>query len=89
MFKNLNNTNGGHSKAITALAVLPNQNYLASGSEDSLIKIWDLNNFSKLKYTFGNVDGHNWTISSLISIANGGFLASSSWDSSVKVWNIN
>ena len=76
------------SKApISHLAFL-NNNYLASGYDDSKIKIWDLNS-KRLIYIFDKTNGgHSKSISALVPLSNG-LLASGSYDKTIKIWNTN
>ena len=60
----------------TTYAVLPN-GYLASGSDDREIKIWNTND--------GSLTGTLVNTYTDYSLQNG--LASSSWDNTIKVWN--
>ena len=61
--------------------------FLASGSVDGTVKIWDVTN-GKLKYTFDRSNGgHTNYVSSLASLENG-YLASGSFDGKVKIWDL-
>ncbi len=72
---------------ISHLAFL-NNNYLASGYDDSKIKIWDLNS-KKLVYIFDKENGgHSKSISALVPLSNF-LLASGSDDNTIKIWNTN
>ena len=63
-------SNGGHSNLISSLAKLPN-GYLASGSIDSTIKIWDIEN-GKLKFTLNESNGgHHDNVETLVVLENG------------------
>ena len=86
----LNESNGGHTNAITALAPMSGSNVLfASGSADNTVKVWEVsgggqNGNVSLLHTF--VGHSNW-ISTLLDLGNG-LLASGSWDNTVKVWKM-
>lgn len=80
-FISLRTTLIGHSGGIYSLAQISN-NYLASGSGDRTIIIWDLKNYS-MKQT---LLGHSNRISSIILLQNG-YLASGSFDQIVKIWD--
>jgi WD40 repeat protein len=61
--------------------------YLASGSVDASMKIWDVTN-GKLIYTFEESNGgHSSAVWSLAPLENG-YLASGSGDGTVKIWDI-
>lgn len=71
----------GHSGSIQKIILLEN-GYLASGSYDKTIKIWDL-------YTgdlFRTIIGHTSTVQSLSILSNGN-LVSISADQYIKIWN--
>ena len=74
----------GHSCTVWCLVNFSDDEFLASGSSDNTIKIWDLIN---LKYLY-SLEGHENTISSIIVLKNG-LLGSSSWDNTSKIWNLN
>ena len=66
---------------VNALAVLPN-GYLASGSWDNTIKIWDTETGSEIR----NLTGHtNWVRA--LAVMPNGYLASGSADTTIKIWN--
>jgi WD40 repeat protein len=46
----------------------PHSNYIAAGSSDSLIKVWDLK--SNQKNTYGTIKSHVGSVSSLAWIRN-------------------
>ena len=77
----LRKTLSGHSAGINSLVEI-NNDYLASGSDDKTIIIWDLKNYSKKQ----TLIGHTARISSLVLLQNG-FLASGSYDFIVKIWD--
>jgi WD40 repeat protein len=65
-FKQL--VNGGHKDIITSLVALSKKGYIASGSYDKTIKIWDINKGS-LKYTFdASNGGHSGPVWSMVSL---------------------
>jgi WD40 repeat protein len=72
-----------HKGYITSLVLLKNGD-LASGSEDSTIKIWELNT-GKVKQT---LSGHESGVYCL-AVLKDNFLASGSADNTIRIWNIN
>ena len=81
------NGGGGHTEGVESLVELASNGFLASGSFDNTIKIWDLAQ-RNLKFTFDSSNGgHNDKILSLFALENGN-LASCSSDQTVKVWQI-
>ena len=75
----------GHDKAISSLAISPNNKILLSGSEDFTIGIWDLNVGREL---FTIAEHHNTIINVLFTIDGNQFLSSST-DGTVKLWDLN
>lgn len=70
---------------IRSLCFSPDTKFLATGAEDHLIRIWDLNNNKILKI----LSGHKQDIYSLAYFPNGNKLVSGSGDRTVKIWDIN
>ena len=84
----LNERNGGHINAITALASISGSNVLfASGSADNTVKVWRVSGEGGNVSLLQTFVGHSNWISTLLDLGNG-LLASGSWDSTVKVWQI-
>jgi WD40 repeat protein len=83
----LNETNDGHTNAITALTPMSGSNVLfASGSADNAVKVWRVSQNGNVSLLQTFVGHSNW-ISTILDLGNG-LLASGSWDSTVKVWQI-
>ncbi len=73
----------GHNNRINTLTLLPN-GFLASGSFDDKIMIWNVNETSPLYTLLGHTD----TIRSLVVI-NNEYLASCSDDDTIKLWSLS
>jgi serine/threonine protein kinase len=69
---------------ITSLAYSPDGWYLASGSLDQSVVIWDVSNSNRAVYTVYH--GHTASVTSLTWLADGVYLASGSTDQTVRVW---
>lgn len=70
---------------ISAIAVTPNSQYLASASNDCTIKVWDLN-AGTLKHT---LSGHIDPVNTIAVTSDGKYVISGSDDCTVKIWDIN
>jgi WD40 repeat protein len=75
----------GVSTAINSLAFSPQGNILASGGDDKIIKLWDLNTQKVL----ASLSGHAQAVKSLACSPDGQILATASDDHTIKLWNLN
>ena len=73
-----------HSRDVSAVAYSVDGKYIASGSYDTTVKLWDVN--GKKLHTF---TGHRDVVTSVAFSKDNKFLASSSIDRTVKIWNID
>lgn len=73
----------GHSQTAFTLAFSPDGERLASGGEDTTVKVWDVPR-ARLLHSLG---GHTWSIYDLAFSPDGNSLASASKDSTVRIWN--
>jgi WD40 repeat protein len=77
----------GHTSNVTALAVTRDGKFLATGSSDKTIRLWDVSSGSaRLARVF---QGHSEEVSSLSFSPDGQTLASGSNDQSVKLWRVS
>ncbi len=77
------NTLTGHSNGVWALSLLPN-GFIASGSSDLTIKIWDITQ----TYPLYTLTGHSDVIRAL-TVINNEYLASCSGDQTIKLWSLS
>lgn len=75
----------GHSEGINSVSFSPDGRYLASGSSDNTIKLWDVSNGQELQ-TF---EGHSQPVNSISYSPDGRYLASGSRDGTVKLWDVS
>lgn len=76
----------GHNAAITTLhyVFFKNAAYLASGSEDKTIKIWDTRTWKEHK----TLTGHTWTINSVEMSRDLKYVVSAGKDGMSRVWDL-
>ncbi len=70
--------------AITALAINPEGNLLASGGDDGLVKLWDPHTGERLE----TLVGHEGSIETLAISPDGTFLVSAGADRTVRLWDL-
>ena len=75
----------GHSAAVRSIAVCPDNQIIASGSEDSSVKLWDLNTGAEIRTLSGHAR-QTW-VSTVAFSPDGQTLASGSGDQTIKLWN--
>ena len=74
----------GHLSSIHSLSFSPDGKYLASGSADQTIKIWNLKQ-AQVKHTFS---GHRSIVDAVSFSPDGNMLISGSWDYTIRIWNL-
>jgi serine/threonine protein kinase len=74
----------GHSGQVYSLAYSPDGRYLASGSKDRTIKIWEVATGKELR----TLTGHSGVVLSVAYSPDGRYLASGSQDKTIKIWEV-
>jgi serine/threonine protein kinase len=70
---------------VYAIAISPNADVFASGSNDNTIKLWELRTGEKLRQFGRWFSGHNDSVWNLAFSPDGEILASASWDKTGKI----
>jgi hypothetical protein len=78
------NTLPGHQAAVRSLSYSPDGKTIASGSDDTTIKVWDVAT-GRLLHT---LEGHQAAVRSLSYSPDGKTIASGSDDATIKVWDV-
>jgi WD domain, G-beta repeat/APAF-1 helical domain len=74
----------GHSNTVQAVAVAPDGSWLASGSGDGTVRIWDVATGSER----ATLKGHTRSVEAVAVAPNGSWLASGGWDGTVRIWDV-
>ncbi|MCT7981984.1 serine/threonine protein kinase [Laspinema sp. A4] len=77
-------TIAGTSLGVSSIAISPDSQLLASGSEEGNIQLWNLESGEAI----GTLNGHLGTVFSVVFSPDGKTLASASQDGSIKLWAI-
>ena len=74
----------GHESAVTSVAFSPDASFIASGSKDSSIRIWEVASGKQVCV----LQGHNGSVNAVSFNPSGGLLASVSLDESIRIWKM-
>jgi WD40 repeat protein len=74
----------GHQDWVSSVSFSPDGKFLASGSLDETIKVWEVGSWREV----ATLRGHEKWVSSVSFSPDGKFLASGSKDNTVKVWEV-
>src|SRR5579884_1475541 len=72
-----------HGAVVNGVAFSPDGKILASGGDDSTIRLWDRATGRELRA----LRGHQGAVTALAFVPNGKMLASASWDETVRLWD--
>ncbi|MEV6781166.1 NB-ARC domain-containing protein [Streptomyces sp. NPDC051098] len=79
----LQRTLTSHNDTVTSVAIAPDGSWLASGSDDSTVRIWD----RATGTCTATLTGHTGMVNSVAIAPDGHWLATSSDDSTVRIWD--
>jgi len=74
----------GHELAVVSVSVSPDSAFVATGSKDKSIKLWELSTGREVKSFLG----HEKTVTSLDFTSDGKYLLSGSNDKTIRLWDI-
>jgi WD40 repeat protein len=75
----------GHELAVVAVTVSPDSNFIATGSKDKSIKLWEVSTGREIRSFLG----HEMTVTSLEFSSDGKYIISGSYDKSVRIWEVS
>ncbi|MDJ0510521.1 MAG: NB-ARC domain-containing protein [Crocosphaera sp.] len=75
----------GHFKWLRSIAFSPNNKIIASGGEDTTVRLWDIETQKCLEVLEGHLD----RVRKVIFSPNGNILASCGDDRTIKLWDVN
>ena len=75
----------GHSDAVRSVSFSPDRKYIASGSADDTVKLWEVDSGKEIR-TF---TGHTDDVRSVSFSPDGKYIASGSYDKTVKLWEVD
>lgn len=74
----------GHSADVNAVAFSPDGQDIATGSDDTTIKVWNLSTGEEL----GTLRGHSASVYAIAFSPDGQTLVSGSADKTIKIWRV-
>src|SRR5688500_295600 len=74
----------GHELAVVTVAVSSDSNYVATGSKDKSVKIWEVSTGREVR----SLLGHEATVTSIEFTPNGKNLISGSNDKTIRIWDV-
>ncbi|MEO6851965.1 MAG: WD40 repeat domain-containing protein, partial [Mucilaginibacter sp.] len=72
----------GHTMPVFTVQYAPDGSYLASGSRDAQVKIWDSTSFELIK----NIPAHLFAVNHIAFHPDKPYFATASMDKSIKIW---
>ncbi|QRV86978.1 Vegetative incompatibility protein HET-E-1 [Ceratobasidium sp. AG-Ba] len=75
----------GHTDWVWSVAYSPDGAYIASGSWDETIRMWDAHTGQQVGHP---LTGHTWPAWSVAYSPDGAYIASGSWDNTIRMWDV-
>ena len=72
----------GHTKWVNSVVISPDGKWVASGSDDPTVKIWDI----ELETCHTTLEGHVDNVNCVAITTDGKWLLSSSSDHTIRIW---
>ncbi|QRV86979.1 Vegetative incompatibility protein HET-E-1 [Ceratobasidium sp. AG-Ba] len=74
----------GHANDVNSVAYSPDGAYIASGSDDKTIRMWDAHTGQQVGHP---LTGHTEWVRSVAYSPDGAYIASGSWDRTIRMWD--
>ncbi|WP_413174059.1 P-loop NTPase fold protein [Anabaena azotica] len=76
----------GHTNSVWSVAFSPDGTKVASGGDDNMVRLWDVNTRMAIAQPFS---GHTGFVSSVAFSPDGSMVVSGSWDKTLRLWDVN
>jgi WD40 repeat protein len=74
----------GHDQAVLAVEISPDSNYVATGSRDKTMKLWELSTGREVRTFLG----HTGTVNNIRFSSKGNYAITSSGDGTARIWEV-